>query len=270
MCLLHSSWHYLSVFCSSLFFLLCPSCVCHFFVHHQTCLRGSWPAQSLEITHQPWLRLLLEVQSWGEGCLPCLCRLQLDWALAFSFFPPLPLTLTQALLGVPGCLPDTQICLILTRQNGSPNFRTTSQMPTKVDQTLHPNYPFRLFQDLDEARSCSKNTSLYSVLGAISLLGKWGLEEWEQRFPVHFSHVLSFQIHVFVLDSLVGLNCFRHTAIHGPVKRTGLFTFYLLLSSKWIQLSLPLKLNKGICLNTPLTEQLFILHIYLYILCKNL
>lgn len=174
---LHLSWGFLSVFCFQLFFLLCSSCVCNFLVSDQTCSGDAWPAQSLGITQQLRLRLLLEVQKRGEGCLPCLCRLQLDWALDGSFFAPLPLTLTQALLGVPGCLPDTQICLVLTRQNGSPHFRTTSQMPTKVDQILDPNYPFRLFQNLDEARSCSRNTSLYSALGVISLLGKWGRGE---------------------------------------------------------------------------------------------
>lgn len=163
-----------------LFLIIFPPvsfCVCHFLVSDQTCSGDAWPAQSLGITQQRWLRLLLEVQNRGEGCLPCLCRLQLDWALDGSFFAPLPLTLTQALLGVPGCLPDTQICLVLTRQNGSPHFRTTSQMPTKVDQILDPNYPFRLFQNLDEARSCSRNTSLYSALGVVSLLGKWGRGE---------------------------------------------------------------------------------------------
>lgn len=111
-----------------------------------------------------------------------LCRLQLDGARAFSLLPPLPLTLIQALLSVPGWMPDTQICLILTRQSGPPNFEITSQMPTEVDQIYDPKYSFRLFQDMDEARSCSKNTSLYSALGVISLLGKRGLEKWEQRF----------------------------------------------------------------------------------------
>lgn len=67
------------------------------------------------------------------GLPPLLCRLQLDGARVVSLFPPLPLTLIQALRGVPGCLPDTQICLILTRQSGPPNFEIISQKPTKVD-----------------------------------------------------------------------------------------------------------------------------------------
>lgn len=145
-------------------------------------LLGKWPNMFRRCMTSPvtvdHTAALTQTPPWGAesrgGRLPCLCRLQLDWALDGSLFAPLPLTLTQALLGVPGCLPDTQICLILTRQNGSPHFRTTSQMPTKVDQILDPNYPFRLFQNLDEARSCSRNTSLYSALGVISLLGKWG------------------------------------------------------------------------------------------------
>lgn len=94
------------------FYVMYLSRVCPFLSPQLNGLGSSWPTSSLDVTHCPIFRLcwtanlrhtlpaLLVCTPAGNGT---------DWALLF--FPPPPLTLFQAFLGVPGHLPDIQSCL---------------------------------------------------------------------------------------------------------------------------------------------------------------
>lgn len=133
------------------------------------------------------------------------------------------------------CLTSRVAC-ILTRQSGSPSFGTTSEVPTQS----RPDAPSKIL-----LRSYSKPKTkpgvvpkihhLYFGLSVTSLLGKLGLEELEQSFPVSLSHVLSFRFTSFTypISNMTVASAF--TIIYSISEKSESSTFCLPLSLKEIQ-----------------------------------
>lgn len=131
---------------SFFFYIMYFSHFCNLLSLHSTCLASLWPSQLLDATHCLLFRLFVGL--YKVCILPALlvCTPAGNGTELIFFLLHLWPSFRPFLVFLAICLTSRVAC-ILTRQSGSPSFRTTSEVPTQS----RPDTPSKI-----PLRGCSK------------------------------------------------------------------------------------------------------------------